>query len=71
MVERTSPITHGQIEWTLQNLEIGDLVILVSKNYVCSEWPTGHVIKTYPSVDGVVSSVTVKTTNSEFVRPTT
>ena len=52
------------------NLEIGDLVILVSKNPVCSAWSTGRVIEIYPGVDGVVRSVKVKTPNNEFVRPT-
>ena len=73
MVERISPITHtGRKKWTTnsRNLEIGDLVILVSKNPVCSAWSSGRVIETYPSVDGVVRSVKVKTPISKFVRPT-
>ena len=53
-----------------RNLEIGDLVILASKNPVCSTWSTGHLIETYPGVGGVVRSVKVKTPNKEFVRPT-
>ena len=66
------PSLTDRKKWTTnsRNLEIGDLVILVSKNPVRSAWSTGRVIETYPSVDGVVRSVKVKTTNNEFVRPT-
>ena len=62
----------GRKKWTTnsQNLEIGDLVILVSKIPIHSTWSTGCAIKTYSSVDGVVKSLKVKTPNSEFVRPT-
>ena len=58
-------------KWTTnsQNLENGDLAILVSKNPVCSAWSTGHVIETILGVDGVVRSV-VRTPSSEFVKPT-
>ena len=52
-----------------RNLEIGDLVILISKNPVRSAWSIGLVIETHPSVDGVVRSVKIQTPNSEFVRP--
>ena len=59
-------------KWTTnsQNLENGDLVILVSKNPACSAWSTVRVIETYLGVDGVVRSVKVRTPNSKFVRPT-
>ena len=59
-------------KWTTnsRNLEIGNLIILVSKNLVCSACSTGPIIEIYPGVDGVVSSVKVKTPSNEFVRPT-
>ena len=59
------PSLTDRKKWTTNslNLKIGDLVILVSKNPVCSAWSTGRVIETYPGVDGVVGSVQVKTTN--------
>ena len=59
-------------KWTTnsRDLEIGDLVILVSKNPVRSAWATSFVIETYSGVDGDVRSVKVKTPNNKFVRPT-
>ena len=35
-----------------QNLEVGDLVMLFSKNLVCSLWYTGRVIEIHPGKDG-------------------
>ena len=66
------PSLTDRKKWTInsRNLEIGDLVILVSKNLVRSAWSTGRVTETYPSVDGVVRSVKVKTPSKEFVGPT-
>ena len=57
------PSLTDRKKWTInsRNLEIEDVVILVSKNLVRSAWSTGSVIKTYPVVDGVVRSVKVKT----------
>ena len=57
------PSLTDRKKWTTnsRNLEIEDLVILVSKNPVRSAWSTGRVIKAYPVVDGVVRSVKVKT----------
>ena len=42
----------------------------MSKNPVRSAWSTCHVSEIYPSVDGVVRSLKVKTPNNEFVRHT-
>ena len=64
LMDRKKWITNSQ------NLQIGDLVILVSKNPVRSAWSTGRAIEIYPGDDGVVRSVKVKTPNNEFVRPT-
>ena len=66
------PSLTDRKKWTInsRNLEIGDLVILVSKNLARSAWSTGRVTETYPSVDGAVRSVKVKTPSKEFVGPT-
>ena len=62
----------GRKKWKINfpNLEIGYLVILVSKSPVHSAWWTGHVAEIYPGVDGVVWSMKVKIPNNKFVRPT-
>ena len=50
------PSLTGRKKWKINfgNLEIRDLVIIVSKKSVRSTWSTGHVTKIYPVVDGVV-----------------
>ena len=47
------PSLTDRKKWTTnsRNLEIEDLVILVSKNPVLSAWSTGRVIETYPTVE--------------------
>ena len=47
------PSLTDRKKWTTnsRNLEIEDLVILVSKNPVLSAWSAGRVIETYPTVE--------------------
>ena len=53
------------------NISKGDLVLLQEENVPRNLWPMGRVIDTYPSKDGLVRSVKLKTKNTELVRPVT
>ena len=58
-------------KWTknCRNFKKGDLVLLSCDNAPRSHWPMGRILETYPSNDGIVRKVKVKTPNSELIRP--
>lgn len=50
------------------------MVLMKEDNMVSTKWPLGRVIKVHPSGDGIVRSVTLRTTNeagklTELKRP--
>ena len=52
-----------------QNLQQGDLVLVVNDNEIRSHWPVTGVLQVYPGQDGVVRSAKVKLPNTEMVHP--
>lgn len=52
-----------------QNLQIGDVVIVVDGNLPRKTWPKGRIAKTYPGKDGVVRVVDVRTEGGLLRRP--
>ena len=52
-----------------QNLNVGNLVVIQTDNIPRSHWPLGHIIETYPRVDGVVWTVKVKMPSNELLQP--
>ena len=52
-----------------RNLEIGDLVLVMYENTPRAQWPLGLITDTYPSSDGIVRSVHVKTQTGSYDRP--
>jgi hypothetical protein len=53
----------------VRNLKVDDLVILVDDNLPRGQWMLGRVIEIYPSEDGRIRSVKVKTSQGLYVRP--
>ena len=52
-----------------QNLEKGDVVLVLESNAPRGNWPLGKVVRTFPDKHGVVRSVCVKTATGEWKRP--
>ena len=54
-----------------RNLAIGDLVLVLDESAPRGLWPLALVKNVFTSTDGLVRSVRVKTSSSEYVRPIT
>ena len=55
----------------VQNLSIGDIVLVVSENSPPTKWPLGRITVTFPGSDGLVRVVEIRTANSSLKRPIT
>lgn len=51
------------------NVEVGDIAILCDEDVPKNHWPKGIVLATYPSKDGRVRRVTIKTAKGIYHRP--
>ena len=51
------------------NLQIGDVVLVVSSENKRAHWPMGRVIEMYPGKDGRVRSVKLQVPNKQLIRP--
>ena len=51
------------------NIEVGDVVLVIDPDVKRGSWSMGKVIETYPDEDGRVRSVKVKTSSGEYNRP--
>lgn len=60
-------------KWTKQqrNLQTNDLVIIREDNLAPSHWRLGRVIEIFPSKDGFVRAVRLRTQQGEYIRPIT
>lgn len=56
-------------EKTVDNVNIGDIVLIVNNSAHRGSWPLGRVIKTVPDKNGLVRSVEVKTKTGVLYRP--
>ena len=53
------------------NVEVGDLVSLVEKDVAPGHWQLAIVKEVFPSQDGLVRSVLIKTKTGEYKKPIT
>ena len=60
---------HYERRRQIQEVQIGEIVLIEADNVKRQEWTVGVVIELYPSVDGVVRSVRLRTGNGELRRP--
>ena len=67
------PCLQERQKWltSRENLKVGDLVLLLNENFPRLHWPLGLITNTYPSPDGIVRSVQVKTQSGIYDRPIT
>lgn len=60
-----------RLKWQHQTTEFqpGRLCLLLQESTPPSRWPLARILAIHPGKDGLVRVVTVKTINSEFLRP--
>ena len=51
-----------------ENLQVGDVVLLVDENYPRRQWPLARIVEVIPSKDGWVRTVRVKTSSTVMTR---
>lgn len=59
--------------WTKErpNIKVNDLVVIKEDNLVPSEWCTGRITQVFPTKDGLVRTVQVRTKTGYYLRPIT
>ncbi|XP_018407682.1 PREDICTED: uncharacterized protein LOC108783580 [Cyphomyrmex costatus] len=62
---------HLWKRWKLEDINVvpGNMVLVKEDNTPPLHWPIGRVLETHPGDDGVVRTVTIKTTKGIFKRP--
>ena len=67
------PSLNPRRKWqqTKRDLQIGDVVVVVSKDTPRGSWPLGRVMQVYPGEDGHVRVVKLLVGKKEVVRPVT
>lgn len=65
------PSLSSRKKWyqSRKNLQVGDVVLLVSSENPRAHWPLGRVVEVYPAKDGYVRSVKLQVGEKQFVRP--
>ncbi|XP_059800316.1 uncharacterized protein LOC132377884 isoform X2 [Hypanus sabinus] len=64
------PLLQQRQKWTepRRNLQVGDLVLLRDKQIARNSWPTARITATFPSGDGHVRKIELKTTDQGDVK---
>ncbi|XP_059816615.1 uncharacterized protein LOC132388294 [Hypanus sabinus] len=64
------PLLQQRQKWTepRRNLQVGDLVLLRDKQAARNSWPTARITVTFPSGDGHVRKIELKTTDQGDVK---
>ncbi|XP_059841308.1 uncharacterized protein LOC132402471 [Hypanus sabinus] len=64
------PLLQQRQKWTepRRNLQVGDLVLLRDKQVARNSWPTARITATFPSGDGHVRKIELKTTDQGDVK---
>ena len=72
MREYVANIQHRQ-KWiqALENIKVGDIVLLVDEQSPRNRWPMGRVVDVFTGRDGLVRSASVKTQSNTLKRPVT
>ena len=67
------PLLQQRQKWTstMNNLKIGNIVLLVDNTVSRNCWPLGRVVEVFPGHDGLVRKVRVRTKSTELNRPIT
>ena len=52
-----------------ENLQVGDLVLVIDKKHRRAQWVMALITATYPGDDGLVRKVRIKTTTGQYDRP--
>ena len=65
------PSLQGRQKWLYpkKNLAQGDIVLMVDENSPRNLWPLARVLEVYPSKDGMVRTVKIRTRGGILVRP--
>ena len=65
------PSLSGRKKWFKErkNLQVGDIVLLVSPENQRAQWPLARILETYPGKDGFVRSVKVQVGDKQLIRP--
>ena len=65
------PSLQERKKWTTERDDVrtGDIVLIVDDDSPRCRWPLGRVVQTYPSDDGLVRKVTVRTRDGTYDRP--
>ena len=65
------PSLQGRQKWlcSKKNLAQGDIVLMVDENSPRNLWPLARVLEVYPSKDGMVRTVRIRTRGGVLVRP--
>lgn len=68
--EYLSQLLHQNIRRSGENnVKVGDIVIIEVENKKRIDWPIAEVIELFPSIDGIIRSVKVRTNKRETTRP--
>ena len=67
------PLLVPRKKWNTErrNVRVDDIVMVADPNAVHGKWTIGRVMSVYPGSDGKIRNVKVKTSTSEYQRPST
>ena len=60
---------HYERRRNIQPIRVGEVVLIQADNVKRQEWKMGVISELHPSADGIVRSVTLRTTNGDLRRP--
>ena len=65
------PKLQTRSKWQLEKrpLKLNDVVLITEENTSRPSWPLGRVVELYPSRDGLIRTVKLKTQKGYLVRP--
>ena len=65
------PSLSSRKKWyhSSKNLQVGDIVLLISNENTRAHWPLGSVIEVYPGKDGYVRCVKLQVGDKQLTRP--
>ena len=65
------PSLQERAKWTKEypDLQVDDIVLMLEDTAPRNQWPCGKIVETFPSEDGRVRKVKVKTRDTHLERP--
>ena len=64
-----SELTRNKWFRKKENVKMGDLVLVLNSHRKRLKWEMALIVDTYPSEDGLVRKVRIRTHNGEYDRP--